>query len=106
MKKMRIYDNDQLDAMKSRASADCAPRTCSAAQVWWPQCPWPEAVWTNDVDEIGKMLRKKIGDQNTTAAAGVLMRHGWKIASKEIMDSLIERGLVPPNEKSSNSHVE
>jgi hypothetical protein len=63
-------------------------------------------VWTNDVDEIGKMLRKKIGDQNTTAAAGVLMRHGWKIASKEIMDSLIERGLVPPNEKSSNSHVE
>jgi len=33
MKKMRIYDNDQLDAMKSRASADCAPRTCSAAGV-------------------------------------------------------------------------
>ena len=67
MKKMRIYDSDQLRALETQGrSADCAPRTCSAAGVgtahvsaaeiqlpikgsrlkllWASVCPWKREI--------------------------------------------------------------
>lgn len=66
---------------------------------WWPECPWPEEVWTGNIEEAGKCLRAKIAnDDTTTAVSGVLMRHGWRLAEKAITERLLEAGIVPPND--------
>jgi hypothetical protein len=43
------------------------------------------------------MLRAKIGDQDTTAAAGVLMRQGWDCAIREIEERLKADASEAPN---------
>lgn len=61
-----------------------------------PELPWPETVWTATIEEVGKQLRKAIGDKETTAICGALMRHGWKCheqALKTLLDEKCEQIL-------------
>jgi hypothetical protein len=48
------------------------------------QCPWPEDVWPNTIEETGKAMREAMGDLKTTAASGVLMRHAWRLAQEKL----------------------
>ena len=73
-----------------------------AAQTWWPECPWPEDMWSNTLAQITPKYMELVADEHIrTCISGVLMRHGWRLAEKEIMERLTEAGIVPPNESSS-----
>lgn len=58
--------------------------------TWLPPCPWPQEVWPTTLDEAGDRLRLRLGDQDTTAISGTLMRHGWELAERAILDRLVE----------------
>lgn len=49
-----------------------------------PECPWLEDVWPQTVNEAGKTMRAALGDEQTTAISGALMRHGWNLAIEEM----------------------
>lgn len=50
------------------------------------QCPWPKDVWPSTRGEVGELMRRKLGDNDTTAISGVLMREGWELAIKTIQE--------------------
>lgn len=58
------------------------------------ESPWPEDVWPTTLEEAGNHLRKAIGDKNTTAISGSLMRHGYRIAERDIKEHLLELWLA------------
>lgn len=71
-----------------------------AAQTWWPECPWPEDVWLNTLAEISPKYVELVKDENLrTRISGVIMRHGWRLAEKEIIERLEAAGIVPPNDQ-------
>lgn len=66
-----------------------------AKPAWWPECPWPEDVWGNTLDDMTPMYKRLVADDYVrTCFSGVLMRHGWRLAEKAIMESLAEQGIV------------
>lgn len=63
--------------------------------AWWPECPWPEDVWSNTLEQITPAYVKLVPNDHTrTCFSGVLMRHGWRLAEKAIMERLAEQGIV------------
>lgn len=55
------------------------------------ECPWPKTVWPSTVDSVGRVMRENLGDAETTAISGTLMRHGWRLAVKRIQELLSEK---------------
>lgn len=56
---------------------------------WWPECPWPEEVWVmTDKEYVQAVPDPKL----RTAISGFLMREGWKIACREILQALNAQG--------------
>lgn len=75
-----------------------ASRNGWAAQVWWPDCPWPEDVWQDTLAQIEAKYVEAVKDPHLrTCITGVLMRHGWRLAEKEIIERLTQAGIMPPN---------
>lgn len=60
---------------------------------WWPQCPWPEDVFTLSLKDVRVILRNEVSERTFTAVSGTLMRQGWEMAEKEILERLKERGI-------------
>lgn len=52
------------------------------------QCPWPKDVWPTTLVDAGDVMREKLGDADTTAISGVLMRQGWELAIKAIVEAM------------------
>ena len=70
----------------------------------WPEVPWPKDVWPTTIEEAGKLLRAKLGDNDTTAISGTLMRHGWKCAEQAFKTLLEEHGFSAPNKRRDKGH--
>lgn len=77
----------------SSPAPSSSPQDKGLKPDWWPQCPWPTDVWSNNVDEVGRRLIAAIGPANTTASSGVLMRHGWELALASVLEHAHAHGI-------------
>ena len=114
MKKVRIYDNDQLDAMKAKASADCAPRTCSAdapaindVEEWRVACNWKntDAEWDSTLKTViafareGQRLRDGIKHLQKMSASEMRLQMGEMTASEiRLVRAITNALLAQPND--------
>ena len=57
-------------------------------------------------DILPKYVELVADEHIRTCISGVLMRHGWRLAEKEIIERLTGAGIVPPNEKLRHPAVE
>lgn len=64
-----------------------APVTGSGLPDWWPQCPWPESVWTMTEAEY---VRAVPDPDQRTAISGAVMRWGWRLMEKYMIEQLKE----------------
>ena len=56
-----------------------------AKPKWWPQNPYPESIFPNQVEDYAKIVPDP---KMRTALSGVLGREFWNIASNSIWDAL------------------
>ena len=89
------YDAEGYDGGKSleRLSKALGAVRGSALPQVWPEVPWPKEVWPTTIEEAGKLLRAKLGDNDTTAISGTLMRHGWQCAEQAFKTLLEDHQL-------------
>lgn len=55
--------------------------------AWWPQCPYGESVFTMTEEEYVFAVPHP---QQRTAISGFLMRLGWNVASKDILERIAD----------------
>jgi hypothetical protein len=58
---------------------------------WWPECPYPENIFTADIEDIARALPD---DNLRTAISGAYGRIFWKIASRMIYEAMINHQTI------------
>ena len=53
----------------------------------WPECPWPEDIWTMTDDKYVKAVPDP---DLRTAISGYLMRKGWEVFQHQLLKAMVE----------------